>query len=118
MAQTQSKFLISLNIIKMDTITADGSEQVLLEYAGKISTISGYIDLSNMEAGDTVIIRSYVKIKEGGNYVLYYPATFEGKQVEPALYVLPRVSGFAFKITLQQTAGSYKIFDYLFVKGA
>jgi hypothetical protein len=107
-----------ISIVKKDTIMADGTEQVLLEYSGRISTIAGYIDLSNMRAGDTVIIRSYVKIKEDGGYVLYHPETFIGEQTEPALYTLPRLSGLAFKITLQQTTGSYKSFDYLFVKGA
>jgi hypothetical protein len=70
-----------------------------------------------MDAGDVVTIRVYVKIREDSDYKLYRSETFEGKQGEPALYMLPRLSGFAFKATLQQTAGAYKSFDYLFVKG-
>jgi hypothetical protein len=106
-----------IKVVKKDTIVTDGSEQTLLEYIGNISTIAGYIDMSNMSADDTVIVRSYVKIKEGGEYVLYHPETFIGEQTEPALYTLPRLSGFAFKITIQQTGGTFKNFDYLFVKG-
>jgi hypothetical protein len=113
--KTLAPLLIS--VVKKDTIIADGSEQTLLEYVGRISAISGYIDLSNMASGDTVLIKSYVKLKEDGDYKLYYPETFTDAQSAPALYLLPRMSGFAFKITLQQTTGSYKSFDYLFVKG-
>jgi hypothetical protein len=108
---------ILLKIIAKNTILADGTEQTLLEYSGAISLISGYIDLSNMVEGDEVTITSYVKIKEGGDYVRYRSENFTGKQPEPALYLLPRLVGIASKVTLKQTSGSYKNFDYLFVKG-
>jgi len=108
---------VLISIIGKGALMADGSEQILIEYAGKIATISGYIDLSNMDVGDVVTIRCYVKIREDSDYKLYRSETFEGKQPEPALYMLPRLSGFALKTTLQQTAGAYKSFDYLFVKG-
>jgi hypothetical protein len=108
---------IILKIIGQGTITTNGTEQVVIEYTGSISSISGYIDLSNMVDGDSVTINAYVKIKETGDYVLYRPETYSNKQTEPALYVMPRLSGYAFKVTIQQTQGSYKNFDYLFVKG-
>ena len=99
------------------TIVTDGSEQTVFEYVGAISTISGYIDLSNMEDEDVIIIRSYVKLGPDRDYVLYDSETFTGRQAEPALHLLPRLSGYAMKITIQQTEGTYKSFDYLFVKG-
>jgi hypothetical protein len=108
---------IMLKVIGRGTITTDGTEQVIIEYTGSISSISGYIDLSNMVDGDSITIKAYVKIKENGDYVLYRPETYSNKQTEPALYVMPRLSGYAFKVTIQQTQGSYKNFDYLFVKG-
>jgi hypothetical protein len=107
-----------ISVVGKGTVTADGSEQVLLEYTGRISTISGYVDLSNMDIGDTVIIRTYVKVSEDSDYRLYRSETFEGRQIETALHLLPRLSGFAMKVTLQQTAGTYKSFSFLFVKGA
>jgi hypothetical protein len=115
MDKTLSPILIK--VIKQGTILTDGTEQTLIEYTGSISTISGYIDLSNMDLGDTVIIRAYTKIKPDGDYVLYRPETFNGKQTEPALYVMPRLSGYSFKVTIQQTEGLFRNFDYLFVKG-
>jgi hypothetical protein len=99
------------------TVTTDGTEQVVVEYTGSISSISGYIDLSNMVDGDSITIKAYVRIKETGDYVLYRLETYSNKQTEPALYVMPRLSGYAFKVTIQQTAGTtFKSFDYLFIK--
>jgi len=64
-----------------------------------------------------IIIRSYVKLGPDRDYVLYDSETFTGMQAEPALHLLPRLSGYAMKITIEQTEGTYKSFDYLFVKG-
>jgi hypothetical protein len=108
---------ILLKIIKKETMLANGTEQTLVEYSGTIALISGYIDLSNMTEGDEVTITSYVKIKDGGEYIRYRSETFTGKQPEPAVYVLPRLAGIALKVTLKQTAGTFKSFDYFFVRG-
>jgi hypothetical protein len=106
-----------MKIIAQGTVKTDGSEQALVEYIG-LATVSGYIDLSSMEEGDEVVIRVYTKIKPDGEWKLYDEGRFYGKQTYPALHILPRVTGYAYKVTLQQTGGSYKSFDYLFVKGA
>lgn len=105
-----------LKVIGEGSITADGSEQILIEYYG-LAVISGYIDLSAMDEEDEVIIRAYVKMEREGEFKLYRPETFIGKQTEPALYVMPRLTGYGFKVTLQQTKGSYKTFGYIFVRG-
>lgn len=104
-----------LSIIGKGTILTDGTEQTILTYVG-LAIIQGYIDLSNMTEGDEVTIRIYVKIKETGDYKLYAPETYYGKQPAPAIYVTPKLSGYAFKVTIQQTQGTYKSFDYLFTK--
>jgi len=106
-----------MKIIAQGTVTADGSEQVLVEYSG-LATVSGYVDLSSMDEGDGVVIRVYTKIRPDGEWKLYDEGRFYGKQAYPALHILPRVTGYAYKVTLQQTSGTYKSFDYLFVKGA
>jgi hypothetical protein len=106
-----------IKVISKGSTLSSTQETVILEYTGQISTISGYIDLSNMDSDDQIIVRAYVKLKEDGDYKLYRPETFIGKQTEPALYILPRVSGYAYKVTIQQTAGTPKNLDYLFIKG-
>ncbi len=102
-------------------ITADGTEQTLVEYTGDISRIEGYIDLSELTSGipapqDTVIIRVYVKIQQDGDYVLQDVGEFRGLQTDPALWIMPRMSGYGLKVTLQQVEGYYRSFPYLFVK--
>jgi len=106
-----------LKIIAQGSVIADGTEQTILEYAGNIALISGYIDLSNMAFGDRVVISSYVKLTPGSDYILYRSEEYYGQQAEPALYIQPRLSGAALKVTLKQTAGTYKTFTYLFTKG-
>lgn len=99
------------------TILTDGSEQTVFEYTG-LGVIQGYIDLQNMADGDEVIIRVYTKIKADGEYKKYASDRFIGVQEEPALYILPRLSVYAFKVTIQQVAGTPKSFDYVFVRGS
>jgi len=42
---------------------ADGSEQILFEYVrNEPFTLSGYVNLKNMEDGDKVTIREYIKM--------------------------------------------------------
>jgi hypothetical protein len=104
-----------LSIIGKGTVLTDGTEQTILTYVGT-AIIQGYIDLSNMQSGDEVTIRVYVKIKETGDFVLYAPETYRDEQPAPAIYMTPKLSGYAFKVTIQQTQGTYKNFDYLFTK--
>jgi len=107
----------ALQIIGRGAILTDGTEQTIIEYTGNITMIQGYIDLSNMDEEDAIIIKAYVKVSEDGEYKIYESNTFNGVQEKPALYVMPRLSGYAFKLTIQQTTGSYKSFDYLITKG-
>jgi len=107
---------VLLKVIGEGTLTADGTEQTVIEYVGT-AMIQGYIDLQNLSDGDVVRFRIYVRIKEDGDYKLYADDTYSGVQPQPALYFVPRLSGYAFRVTLQQTAGVYRSFDYVFVRG-
>lgn len=102
-------------VIAEGTLTADGTEQTVVEYT-KLAVVHGYIDLQNMQTGDQVVIRAYVKFGPGKPYKKYAEETYTDAQSLPALYVLPRLTVYGIKITLQQTAGTYRDFDYMFVK--
>jgi len=105
----------SKQVIAEGTITTDGTEQVVFEIVELIN-LEGYIDLSNMTEGDTIILKRYVKIKEGGSYKLHAKETYSGVQEEP-LIRFPEIAGrYGIKITIQQIAGTYKSFDYQFFK--
>jgi hypothetical protein len=100
--------------LKSGNLHADGTEQILLEFVG-ISTVSGYVDLSEMTLGDTVVIRQYIKLVQGADYQKYAQETYVGIQQEPVVYITPKKSDNALKVTLQQTTGLFKNFDNNFI---
>jgi hypothetical protein len=105
-----------VSVVAEGRATMDGTEKVLSEYTGPTSFITGYIDLSPMVDGDTVTISEYVKIRYDGEYRLIFSETLGNKQPEPAVYILPRLTGYAIKITMKQITGTYKTFEYMIVK--
>jgi len=103
------------SVLKEGVLTADGTEQIIVEASG-ILNLEGYVDLSEMVEGDRVVLRRYVKIQEGDEYKLHASDTYSGVQAEP-LVRFPFIAGYyGIKVTLQQTAGTYKNFPYQFFK--
>jgi len=97
------------------TLTADGTEQTVVEVI-TLGTLEGYIDLANMQAGDSVTIREYVKLKSGGTYRLYDSATYTDAQSKPALHIVKLPTRYGIKVTLEQTAGVYRDYNYNFFR--
>lgn len=104
---------MKLEVVAQGVITADGTEQVLVEDVD-LSTLSGFLDLAMMQAGDTVVIRQYIDLN--GGYKLYAEESYNDNQVQPALHLTPKGSNTKMKITLQQTAGTYRQFGYEFIR--
>jgi len=99
------------------TLTADGTEQTVVEETGTLEfKLDGYIDLSNLASGDTVVVREYMKVKSNGSYVKYAEETYSGSQPLPLLHIITKPARYGLKITLQQTSGTYRSFDYQFFK--
>jgi len=94
------------------TLTADGTEQTIVEITGVLVRLAGYIDLANMAAGDTTVVRIYMMLKSGGAYRKYVEEEYKDAQTLPALFCVERVAKYGIKITLQQTAGVYRTYDY------
>lgn len=101
--------------IKKANLKANGSEQTLIETVS-IGAIEGYVDLSNMTTGDTVILKQYFKLQEDGQYGRYGSQIYIGPQVEPIMRFPLKLSDSGMKVTLQQTAGSFKSFPHAFYK--
>ena len=104
-------------ILAEGTITADGTEQTVIEASG-IMNLEGYIDLSQMTNGDTVTLRRYVKIQKNTEYKLHGEETYVGAQAQPLIRFPAIASYYGIKITLKQTSGTYKNFPYQFFKEA
>jgi hypothetical protein len=97
------------------SIIMDGTEQVLLEKTdGVIALVDGYVDLSNMAGGDTIVIRQYMKVKTGGAYVKYADETYVGAQAIPLIYISAKPASIAIKVTAEQTAGVNRSLDCQF----
>ena len=69
------------------------------------------IDLTSMEAGDTINIRVRTRVKEGGNYVVHDEKPFVG--VQPASKKVIRITAtpdnYGLEIAMRQTAGALKV---------
>lgn len=106
---------MKLKPLSSGTLTADGSEQTLVEYTA-LGKVIGYMDLSQMQAGDVVLISQYMKLKSGGAYKMYAQEQYTGAQGVPILYIQPKESNFGVTISLHQTSGVFKSYDYNFLK--
>jgi hypothetical protein len=87
-------------------VTMTGAENILVEKTDdKISLLDGFVDLTTMAGGDTIIIRQYMKIAAAGVYVKYAEETYSGAQSLPLLNIVTKTSKTSIKVTAQQTAG-------------
>lgn len=97
------------------TLVADGTEQNVINQV-LTKFVTGYIDLSNMQAGDTVVITHKIKIKSAGSNIRQWQATYSGAQTDPLLSFAQFFVPYAIQITLQQTGGVNRNYDYYFEK--
>ena len=104
-----------LEEVAVGTLTADGTEQTLLE-KDSMGTFEGWIDLSNMASGDVTVIKVYAKLKSGGSYRQYDSASYSGAQTNPALHVSALPASYGVKVTLTQSAGVNRDYDYKFYR--
>lgn len=99
------------------SITMDGTEKVLVEKTDdKMGLLDGFVDLTPMQAGDTIVIRQYMKVKASGTYVKYAEATYTGAQSIPLLAVTTKSSKTSIKVTAQQTGGVNRTLDIQFFR--
>lgn len=102
------------------TLTATDAEQTLVivsEPLGCWHPLVLWVDLSNMDQNDTTILRVYYRIRDGGDLQLWDSQSFTGVNGGLAngieltdVTLLPNRHGF--QITLQQTAGTNRAYDW------
>ena len=94
-----------------------GAEQNLVEKTDdKAGLLEGMINLTPMAAGDTVVVREYMQVLATGAYAKYAEETYSGAQTIPLLQVMTRISTHDIKVTIQQTLGTNRTFEYSFVR--
>jgi len=109
---------LALTHLGSGTLKTGPTEEIIFEYSRtEPFTLSGYINLRNMEEGDTMVLREYVKLAVDEEYVLYAEQTYVGKQEQPLVRIrkLPAMRGV--KITLRQTSGTPKYVPWEFYAG-
>jgi len=99
----------------------DGTEKTVIEVLlsdledyEQPFVIEGYIDLSSMQSGDTIVLREYVAIESGVTYKLYATHTYNDAQTEPLIHFTKKLGSYGYKVTAEQTAGAYRTLNYFF----
>ena len=99
------------------SIVMDGTEMTLVEKTDdKMGLLEGYVDLSAMALGDAIVIRQYMKVKTGGNYIQYNEDTYSDVQSSPLLHVVTKAVKTSIMVTAEQTAGVNRTLDVQFFR--
>ena len=98
-----------------DTITADGSEQTLFIMDSPSKEFKPdvvLLDVTNMQAGDTTVLRVYYRIISGGSYILKDEETYTDDEAIDLKEIKLRSNVYGIKVTLEQTGGTNRDYDY------
>ncbi len=91
------------------TLTADGSEQNVYinnAPAGVYRPICVKIDFTDHEATETVVLRTYYRIADGGALILDDAQTYIGVPTVPLINIELLPTRFGVQVTLEKTAGT------------
>jgi hypothetical protein len=100
------------------TPTALNTETVVVDIGAQADDymVEGYIDLSALASGDTVIVKEYIAV-DGVNLRLFAQATYSGPVSEPIIrfHTKQLLYNMKYRVTITQTAGTLRSFPYGFV---
>lgn len=91
--------------------TATGAEDTLATINSPRNLVL-LVDCTNMAAGDTVILRVKRKVRSAGSVRTIFEEALSGAQSPPGWISAPIPSPHQAVFTLQQTAGTYRAFDW------
>jgi hypothetical protein len=99
------------------SIVMDGTEKILVEKTdNKLGLLDGFVDLTPMAGGDTIVVRQYMQVKAAGTYVKYAEETYTGAQSIPLLFLTTKSGKDKIKVTAQQTVGTNRTLDVQFYR--
>lgn len=99
------------------SIVMDGTEKILVEKTdNKLGLLDGFVDLTPMAGGDTIVVRQYMQVKAAGTYAKYAEETYTGAQSIPLLFLTTKAAKDKIKVTAQQTAGTNRTLDVQFYR--
>lgn len=100
------------------TLTADGTEQTIFTTSDAPGVVYWYLDLSNLQDGDSVTVREKVDINGNGTYNTHEETTYTDSQSIPIISQssdLLTLGSVPVRLTLEQTAGTNR--DYKYAEG-
>lgn len=74
------------------------------------------VNLSNMQAGDTTILRARAKVVSGGSAAIAFQQSFSDAQTEDVTYSEPVPSAHSVAFTLEQTDGTGRSYEWSILK--
>ena len=75
--------------------------------------VEGWLNLSQMQAGDVIEIIEYVTVGTEG---IYYKSSYSDKQEYPILHFPTKKLKGSYRVTLKQTAGTLRELPFQFTK--
>jgi hypothetical protein len=91
------------------TPSALNTETTVLNITGASDDymVEGYIDLSQLQSGDAVVVNEYIAV-DGTSYQLYATVTYSGPVSAPVIrfHTKTLLYNMLYKVTINQTAGS------------
>jgi len=79
---------------------------------GVFKPLKMMIDFTAQTAAETVVVRTYYRIKDGGDLIKKDEVTYAGAQDPDLINVELEPNRFGFKVTMQRTAGVEKDYDW------
>ena len=90
-----------------------GTEHTLYDLTtNEGQVVDGLVDLGNMASGDTTEIRLYMKVRSAGTLRQIYYKSYSGAQSSPIIYVPSITQAKEWRLTLKQTAGVSRNYDW------
>jgi len=94
----------------------DAEVEVFSVSDDRVMVVTGYIDLSEMQTGDTVVLREYIAIEPYGIPKGFNTVSYSDVQADPIVCFPLKVIRGAYRLTIKQTAGAPRSFKYQFFK--
>ncbi|MCS7367357.1 MAG: hypothetical protein NDF52_05710 [archaeon YNP-WB-062] len=100
------------------TPQALNSETTVIEITGASDDyiVEGYISLSALQSGDTLIVKEYIAV-DGVNYFTFLTMPYNGPVSDPVIrfHAKTLLYNMKYKVTITQTAGTIRSFPYGFI---
>ncbi len=106
-------------LLKLRRSTQSGDKVMTADYAavyeekaeGAYIFAGAKIDLTNMQAGDTIDVRVRTRLKDGGSYIALDEDSYNGVQpdIKKAIRITAIPDSYGVEIAMRQTAGSLRV---------